>query len=98
MGVKGCSYKSVTLEKKKVLSEPFLMDDNTWHTEYKQCHKLKQTSNNKVIDQFQKNQMQSKYSEPAGLKTKIILMLDHTPSEVRDGNTQLSISMSLYVA
>ena len=50
MGVKGCSYKNVTLEKKKVLSERFLMDDYTWHTEYKQCHKLKQTSNNKVID------------------------------------------------
>ena len=42
--------------------------------------------------------MQSKYSEPAGLKTKIILMLDHTPFEVRDGNIQLSISRSLYVA
>ena len=50
MGVKGCSYKNVTLEKMKVLSEHFLMDGNIWHTAYKQSHKLKQTSNNKVID------------------------------------------------
>ena len=35
MGVKGCSYKNVTLEKMKVLSEHFLMDGNIWHTAYK---------------------------------------------------------------
>lgn len=41
MDVKGCSYKNVTLEKEEeVLSEHFLMDDNIWHTEYKQCLNL----------------------------------------------------------